>query len=418
MHVVVIGCGLAGISCAYYLHQSGVQVTVLERQPAPGRETSFANGAMLTPSLADPWNSPGVFGQLMRSLGKADSAMLLHLSQLPKLARWGLTFLANSRRSQFEESYLHNALLAQTSQTLLADLRADTGIDFEFQRGGILKVFEDSKALDDAVLVAQWLRQAGVSHRRLTVDELIQLEPALQPGAGRLVGAIHYPDDQVGNARLYCERLAAWLTGAGVSFRFATEVVGFETAGGSIRELNTSTGVIEADAFVLAAGSFSTALARQLRLRIPVVPAKGYSITVESAIQPRYPVVDDALHAAVVPLGGRLRVAGTAEFSGFDTTIREDRILNLTRLLNRVYPDVQLDDVELNAWAGLRPMPADGRPLLGQAGPTNLYLNTGHGALGWTLANASGKVVAEQITGASPSIDAAPFLASRRNKWQ
>lgn len=418
MHVVVIGCGLAGISSAYYLQQLGVQVTVVERQPAPARETSFANGAMLTPSLADPWNSPGVFSQLLRNLGKTDSAMLLHLSQVPKLARWGITFLANSRRSQFEASYLHNVLLAQASQTLLADLRADTGIDFEFQQGGILKVFEDPQALNDAVLVAQWLQQAGVSHRRLTVDELLQLEPALQPGAGRLVGAVHYPDDQVGNAQLYCEQLAVWLAGAGVGFRFATEVVGFEAAGGSIRALKTSAGVIEADTFVLAAGSFSTALARQLKLRIPVVPAKGYSITVESVIQPLYPVVDDALHAAVVPLGGRLRVAGTAEFAGFDTEVREGRILNLTRLLQRVYPDVQLDDVELNAWAGLRPMPADGRPLLGQAGPANLYLNTGHGALGWTLANASGKVVAEQITGVSPSIDGAPFQASRRNRWQ
>ncbi len=413
MHVVVVGCGLAGISSAYYLTQAGVKVTVLERQAAPGRETSFANGAMLTPSLADPWNSPGVFGQLVRNLGRTDSAMLLHLSQLPVLARWGVSFLANARRDRFQASYLNNAELAQSSQMLLEELRAETGIDFEFQQAGTLKIFEDPEALGEAEAVAKWLQQIGVSHRRLNVDELIQLEPTLRAGAGRLAGAIHYPDDQVGNARLYCERLAAWLVGAGVQFRFDTRVSGFTTEGRRIRAVETAAGPVAADAFVLAAGSFSPALASNLKLRIPVVPAKGYSITLASSVQPRYPVVDDALHAAVVPLGGVLRVAGTAEFAGFDSTVRPDRIENLTRLLKRVYPEVNLEGVELNAWMGLRPMPADGRPLLGQLGPENLYLNTGHGALGWTLANASAKVVAQQILGERPSINATPFLASR-----
>lgn len=413
MHVVVIGAGLAGVSTAYYLQQAGADVTVLERQPAAGRETSHANAAMLTPSLADPWNSPGVFGQLARSLGRTDAAMLLRLSAIPGLAWWGLRFLANSSRIRFETSYLQNAALARHSLQLLGELRVQTGIEFEFQAGGILKVFEDEAAFEDAVAVGQWLKQAGLSHRVLNVDQLVKLEPTLQPGSDRLLGAVHYPDDQVGNAGLYCERLASWLAETGVRFRYSEQVLGFELDSRAIRAVRTPAGRLEADAFVLAAGSFSAGLGRQLKIRVPVVPAKGYSITVDSPVCPRYPVVDDALHAAVVPLGGRLRVAGTAEFAGFDHTVREDRIANLTRLLTRVYPQVVLDGAELNAWMGLRPMPADGRPLLGQVGPANLYLNTGHGALGWTLANASGKVVSEQIFGEESAIDRSPFLASR-----
>ena len=413
MHVAVIGAGLAGVSVAYYLQQAGAQVTVVDRQPGAAQETSYANGAMLTPSLADPWNSPGVFGQLVRNLGRSDAAMLLRLGAIPGLAGWGIRFLANSSPSKFDASYRQNMALALYSQELLGELRLRTGIEFEFQEGGILKVFEDAAALEDAVAVGHRLKQAGLTHRLLNVDELVQLEPMLQPGSERLVGAVHYPDDQVGNAGLYCTGLTTWLAGEGVCFRFGERVRGFDSAGGMIRAVETSAGRIDADAVVLAAGSFSADLARQLKIGVPVVPAKGYSITLDTPASPRYPVVDDALHAAIVPLGARLRVAGTAEFAGFDPTVREERIANLLRLLTRVYPQIEVDDSPLNAWMGFRPMSADGRPLLGQLGPDNLYLNTGHGALGWTLANASGKVVSEQILGLEATIDPTPFLASR-----
>ncbi len=414
MHVVVIGAGLAGVSAAYYLHQAGVQVTVLERQPAPARETSHANGAMLTPSLADPWNSPGVLGTLIRHLGRNDAAMLLRLRAIPRLSRWGLSFIHHSRRSRFEATYLANVRLAQHSQLLLAELLTETGIDIEFADRGILKVFEDQAALDEAIAVAHWLKQAGVQHRPLTTTELVELEPSLKAGSERLVGAVHYPDDQVGNARLYCERVADWLVDRGVAFQFSEQVTGFEVQRGVIQAVHSARGALKADAFVLAAGSYSTGLARQLKLKVPVAPAKGYSITLENpGVLPERPIVDDALHAAVVPLGGKLRVAGTAEFTGYDTRPTEARIENLTHLLGRVYPQLSLAEMALNAWAGLRPMAADGRPLLGQAGPDNLFLNTGHGALGWTHANASAQLVAGLVLGRKPSEDIAPYLASR-----
>ncbi len=414
MRVVVIGAGLAGVSAAYYLLKAGAEVIVLERQPAPARETSHANGALLTPSLADPWNNPGVLGTLLKNLGRSDAGMLLRFAEIPKLIRWGLAFVKHSQRARFEASYLANVRLAQHSQALLGDLLAETEISIEHAAAGTLKLFESESALDDAIAVAHWLKQAGVQHQPLSKAQLLELEPSLEPGGARLVGAVHYPDDQVANAKLYCERLAAWLADRGVVFHYSEQVTGFEAQGGRIAAVQSARGRHAADAFVLAAGSYSTRLARQLKLRVPVVPAKGYSITLEEpAVLPGQPLIDDALHAAVVPLADRLRVAGTAEFTGFKPDPTDARIRNLTQLLGRVFPQLPLEGANLNAWAGLRPMSADGRPILGQAGPDNLYLNTGHGALGWTHANASGQLVAGLVFGLKPSEDIAPFLASR-----
>jgi len=415
LHVVVIGCGLAGVTTAYFLRRSGAEVTVVDRAAGPARETSFANGSLLTPSLADPWNAPGIFTRLFKSFGSADAPMLMHAKQIPGMWRWGLRFLANSRHQKFEESYLHNTRFAIFSQQTMAEMRAETALDFGYTDSGILKIFEEQSALDEAVKVAHWLKQVNIRHARLDVDQLMETEPALQPIRDRLVGAVHYLDDEVGDARLYCEALHSLLSENQVNFRFSEQVLDFELKPHGIRAVRTPSGRLAADAFVLAAGSFSRGLAGKLKLGIPLVPAKGYSITVPvSENVPRLPVVDDTLHAVVVPLGGKsLRVAGTAEFAGFDTTIRQERINNLIGLLGRVYPQVDIGGKGLEAWSGLRPMSPDGRPILGGCKLDNLFLNTGHGALGWTLACASGRVVAEQTMGEALSYDITPFQLSR-----
>ncbi len=415
MHVAVIGAGLAGVSTAYYLYRAGARVTVLDREPGPARETSYANGALLTPSLADPWNAPGVFTDLLRSIGRADAPMLLHLNQIPRLSRWGIRFLRNSTLARFQASYLANVGLAKYSLACLAEIRADAGVDFEFAGRGILKVFEGAAELDRAVRVGHWLKQAGIRHEALDAPALVRMEPMLAEAGERLVGGVFYPDDQVGNARLYCERLVAWLGERGVAFRFSEQALRFEGRKRRLTAVTTPTGELPTDAVVLAAGSYSPVLGKRLKVRVPVVPAKGYSITVPLAGDcPGRPVLDDALHAAVVPLGGnRLRVAGTAEFAGYDVSVQPARIHNLKRLLKRIYPQVDASRADREAWAGLRPMTPDGRPLLGASRWHNLFLNTGHGALGWTLAAASGKVVAELVLGQAPSHDLAAFRADR-----
>lgn len=415
MHVVVVGCGLAGLTTAWYLHRAGVQVTVLDRAAGPARETSFANGSLLTPSLADPWNAPGVFMQLLRSIGRDDAAMLLHLDQLMGLGGWGVRFLLNSRRRKFEASYLANVRLARFSQQAMAEMLANSPVEFDFVQRGILKIFENTSSLENAIKVAHWLKQVGIEHRVLEAGELSIFEPALQGIGERLIGGIHYPGDEVGNARRFCEGLADGLAGEGVTFAFNRPVLDFEVEGGRIVSVATPHGPVHADAYVLAAGSYSPELARKLKVKVPVVPAKGYSITVPAPVpSPRMPVVDDGLHAAVVPLGDDLlRVAGTAEFAGYDDAVRPERIANLLGLLNKVIPGVETDPARLEAWAGLRPMTPDGRPILGACQVENLHLNTGHGALGWTLACGSGKVVAEGVMGQVPSCEIAPFRLDR-----
>lgn len=415
MRVVVIGCGLAGVATAWFLHRSGADITVLDRSPGPAREASYANGSLLTPSLADPWNAPGVWRDLVRSIGRDDAAMLLRLGQLPALWGWGVRFLLGSRQRSFEASFLANVRLARFSQELLTEIRAETALEFEHAREGTLKIFEDQASLEKAVRVGHWLKQADIEHEVLDVSELVAREPALTGTADRLVGAIHYPEDEVGNARRFCEGLVGVLEEAGVKFSFSCQALDFEASRHGIESISTPRGRIAADAVVLAAGSFSREIGRKLKLRLPVMPAKGYSITVPVATGlPRHPVIDDALHAAAVPLGGdRLRVAGTAEFAGHDLSVRPERIANLVGLVKRVYPSIEVEDGGIEPWAGLRPMTPDGKPILGRTPVANLYLNTGHGPLGWTLAAASGKLVADVITGSTPVHDIGPFGLDR-----
>jgi len=420
MRIVIVGSGLAGLTTAWFLRELGADVVVIERAPAPARETSFANGSMLTPSLADPWNSPGVFRQLMSSLGREDSAMLLRPGALPSLLGWGLSFIRHSSQSRFLESYLANVGLARYSQDVMQQMmqKLQPGtLDFAYAPDGTIKVFTRSEALQHGREVASWLQQTGIEHRLLSADDLLALEPALHASRGRYVGGIHYPQDEVGNARVFCEQLQQLAAEAGVDFRFSELVLGIERQRDRITGIKTSREALSADAFVLAAGSYSWPLGKSFGIRVPVRPAKGYSLTLPNVMpgpRPGRAIIDDELHAAVVPVGeDLLRVAGTAEFAGFDLTVNSNRVANLKSLLEQVYPQYDLSATEGEAWCGLRPMTPDGRPLLGPSKISNLYLNTGHGPLGWTQACGSGRALAELIVEGSSSFDLEAFLPQR-----
>ena len=371
MKVLIIGSGLAGITTACYLSENGARVTVVDRAPGPAKETSFANGCMITPSLADPWNAPGVLNTLLGSMGREGSSMLLRPRALPGMLGWGLRFLRNSNARRFEEAYLRNVRFSQYSQRVMRDLLQRRSLAFDYAPDGILKVFRSAQSLDAGIKMAHFLKQVNVEHRILEVEALVSVEPALAPIAGQLAGAIAYPGDETGDAQKFCVALENQLKDEGVTFRYSQQVLRFLRTGNHLQGVVTPRGTLTADAYVLAAGSFSTALARALRFPLPVRPAKGYSITVPVGgltPAPRYPVVDDDLHAAVVPLGERIRVAGTAEFAGYDTSVTPARIDNLRNLLVMTYPELEVprSPVELNAWSGLRPMTADGSPILGR----------------------------------------------------
>ena len=418
MHVGVVGCGLLGLTTAHYLREFGCEVTVFDRTGGPAQETSYANGSMITPSLADPWNSPGVFGALLKSLGKEDSAMLLRAKAIPSLVGWGLRFLHNATEARFREGFLANARFAKYSQDVMQNLLQAKPMDFEYAPDGVIKVFPDAASLAAARATSEWLREeAGVAFRTLDQAALLDLEPALADAIDRLHGGIYFPEEEVGNARLFCEALLQYCINAGVTFRFNETVVDMEVDAKRVRALVTDRETIELDAVVLAGGSFSWPLAKKVGINVPVRPAKGYSITlpmVELDPKPRHAVVDEHLHAAVVPLGGqRFRVAGTAEFTGFDDTVNPARIENLKVLLKMVYPQVSCRDDQVEGWCGFRPMTPDGKPIIGSTKVQRLYLCTGHGPLGWTLACGSGKSLAELMVGKDPEYDISGFAFGR-----
>ncbi|HKE45399.1 MAG TPA: D-amino acid dehydrogenase [Steroidobacteraceae bacterium] len=418
MNVIVIGSGLIGISTAWALRERGAEVTVLERAEGPARETSFANGALLTPSMADPWNSPGVFWRLLHWVGREDSPMLLRPRALPSLARWGLQFIRYSSRQHYRHNTLLNAQLAVYSLRALQELRQQVRLDYASGTLGTMRLFRERADLDAALEMVEWLAQHGVHSRTLDRDATLGMEPALEPIAGQLAGGIHYPDDEHGDAFRFCEDLARHATERGVRFHYATRVERLEARERRITRVVGESQSWEADAVVVAAGSYSPQLVANLGIRVPVQPVKGYSITVPlDGVRPapRMPLLDDSLHAVAVPLADRMRLAGTAEFAGFDRTVTPARLENLRFFLRQTYPQIArtASGAGTTSWAGLRPMSCDGVPIIGATALENLFLNTGHGPLGWTMCVGSGRALADLMLGARPEIDLAPYSLQR-----
>lgn len=411
---LVIGGGLMGVTSAWYLAERGFEVTVLERREASALETSFANGGLLTPSQSDPWNAPGTWLYLLK-LWREDSPLLLRPRAIPGMWRWGIRFLAASRAAPWWRATEANLRLGLYSLQSLRELRSQVPMDYPHLSAGTLKLFRDEEAFQDSATLARSLTSLGLQHRELTPDEVVALEPALSPVAQELVGAIHYPDDESGDAHLFSRGLEQRAAQAGVKFRYGIEVMGFKDGRGRIDAVRTSAGEIWADAYVLAAASHSPLLATSLGLRLPIYPVKGYSATLrlprpEQA--PGVPLVDFEQKLVVTPLGDRLRIAGTAEFAGFDTSPNPRRSAHLLRQATRLLPAIA-EAREVQHWNGLRPMTADGPPILGATPHSNLFLNAGHGPLGWTLCAGSSRAVADLIAGHKPGIDLTAYSLAR-----
>ena len=422
MRVIVIGAGLAGLTSAYYLQRDGAEVTVIERAPGVGLGTSFANGAMLHASLSAPWNSPGILWQLIRWIGREDAPMLLRSRALPDLLDWGLQFLRQSGRHHFEVNARKNLLLAIYSLRLMAQIREQTPLSYSYQGRGLLSVFRTPAAQSERMGELDILASHGLSMRKLDRDHLLTLEPTLVPIGDELVGGIHYATDEGGDAHAFCMELARVLSAGGGAIRYGVTANGFDVAARQVRCLRVGdTGEeLAADCFVLAAASNSVQLARTAGINLPVRPVKGYSITVPRSCAPEAApsigIEDGELHAVVVPVGvDRIRVAGTAELAGYDLSINARRIENLQRLLARLFPRFaeRLTPADVMPWAGLRPMCVDGVPLLGATAVGNLWLNTGHGHLGWTLAAGSARCVADQIAGRATHLNARDYALAR-----
>jgi D-amino-acid dehydrogenase len=416
---IVVGGGLLGITTAYELASRGEPVELLEAREGVALETSYANGAMLTASHADPWNAPGVHKHLFTSFFNPHSAMKLRASALPSLFCWGLRFLYHSAPQRHRAATQASYALAKYSIDLTRELRETLSLKYEASSAGTLKLFRDGGAMDGPIKLAQMLAPHGLRFEVLDREATINIEPQLAPIRERIVGALYYPDDEGGDAHLFCRALAEKFVAAGGKLRTDVVVEKLVTRDSTVVGLKTQPGTIECSRVVVAAGNSSVRLLQPLGVRLPIRPAKGYSVTIDApsdpAHRPRIAAVDDAMHAAVVPLGSHLRAVGTAEFAGNDRTLRAERVDNLFNLLEALYPRIAagIDRSKARAWTGSRPMSADGLPFIGPTRVRGLYVNAGHGHLGWTLAAGSARLLTDLMLGASTTIDPGPYRVTR-----
>lgn len=415
---VIVGGGLMGLATAQALLERGEQVTVVEAREDVALETSFGNAGMMTPSMGDPWNGPGVHRHLAASLFDPRSPMKLRLRALPSLTTWGIRFLRNSARDRHLAATEANFRLGSYSVEETRSLRERLGLAYDAADRGTIKIFRDPEAMQEPLVLARHLATMGLKVIELDSAGAVAEEPMLADIREHIAGALRFPDDAVGDSLKFCRGLRDSLIGAGANMRVSTRVERLLVDGGTVRGVFTDQGEVPADRVVVACGTWSARLLRSARVALPVKPAKGYSLTVQMAGmtgRPGIPVVDDAMHAAVAPIGDRLRVGGTAEFAGFDTSINRTRVDNLASLLRAIYPRIaeRIDFSKAEAWTGLRPMSCDGKPFIGPCGPRGLYVNAGHGHLGWTHAVGSGQLLADLIGGREPAIDPSAFRVDR-----
>lgn len=412
---LVLGGGVIGVTTAYFLARAGCQVTLVERQPGVGLETSFANGSLLTPSMADPWAAPGLPLKLLKWLGRENAPFLVRPAALPGLMSWGLQFLRNCNEATWRRNTEIILRIARYSHEVLQALAAETSIAFDRQSLGTLRLFRDPRLLEAAVRNAKIVGDLDVPYSALTPEACAALEPALTPRHDSIAGGLHFPEDESGDAHIFTQELARRCRELGVVFRFGETVQAIETEAGRVTGVQTDRGRLTAERYVLALGSASPALARPLGIRLPIYPVKGYSMTLSVEGwngAPRMPILDDDRKMGIVRLGDRLRLAGTAEFTGHDRSPNPRRCAILVEHLEALFPGApHLERAE--PWCGLRPMTPDGIPILGATGYENLWLNVGHGHLGWTMACGSAKAVAALATDEKPELDLGGMTLAR-----
>jgi D-amino-acid dehydrogenase len=403
MKIAVLGAGVIGVTSAWYLARAGHEVTVIERQDAAAMETSFANGGQISTSHAEPWANPGTPKQILKWLGREDSPLRFRLRADPHQWAWGLAFLRECLPARTRANAARIAAINRYSRAQLLALRTETGIQYEQQTRGILRLYEDRQELDEAVAAASLEKKLhGIDLRVLTAAACVALEPALAARAERIAGGMHAPEDESGDAHKFTQDLAQLCVARGVQFRFGSSIRRIEIAGGRVSRVHLGSGeAIQADAYVMALGSYSPLLLRPIGISIPVYPLKGYSITIALAdgdVAPRISLSDGAHKLVISRLGERLRVAGTAELTGYDTAVNEVRCRALVRRTFELFPKAgRAQDAQF--WAGLRPATPGGVPCIGRTRYPNLHLNTGHGTLGWTMACGSGAAIADIVSG-------------------
>jgi D-amino-acid dehydrogenase len=412
MKVLVLGAGVVGTATAWYLAARGHEVTVLDRREGPGLETSFANGAQISACHAEPWANPEAPGQILKWIWRDDAPLLFRLRMDPRQWTWGASFLVECLPARTRRNIGDIVRLALYSRASLTELRAATGIQYDQLELGILHYYTDAAVYEGAVRAAALMRAYGLERDVKSVDQAIAIEPALAPSRSKIVGATYTPTDESGDAYLFTVRLAALAEARGAMFAMGRTVERIVADGGSVtgvvvRDARGQVQTLVADAYVLALASYSPLLAREIGLTLPIYPAKGYSATVpiaDASRAPRVSLTDDGAKIVFSRLGERLRIAGTAELSGYSTELNMVRCEALIRRAREMFPHAAHYE-QASFWTGLRPSTPSNVPLVGRTRYPNLFLNTGHGTLGWTLACGSGRALADIISGRAPEVD-------------
>mgnify|MGYP002783544798 FL=1 len=416
MKVLVLGGGVIGVSCAYFLARAGHEVELVDRQSGPALETSFANAGEVSPGYSAPWAGPGVPIKAIKWMLMQHSPLVIWPLLDPAMWRWGAAMLANCTAKAYALNKSRMVPIAEYSRDVLKALRAETGITYDDRAQGTLQLFRTQKQLDGIGGDVEVLRQYGVPFEVLDREGFCRVEPALHRTQHKFVGALRLPKDETGDCFLFTNRLAEMAAALGVRFRWNTRIEALQVGGGAITGVHTAeAGLLKADQVVLALGSYSPKLLEPVGLRIPVYPVKGYSITVpitDAAHAPESTIMDETHKVAVTRLGDRIRVGGTAELGGYSLALREPRRATLEHVVTDLFP--QGGDVsKASFWCGLRPMTPDGTPIVGPTPVQNLLLATGHGTLGWTMACGTGRVIADLVSGKTPEIDVSGLSMAR-----
>ncbi|WP_201611384.1 D-amino acid dehydrogenase [Psychrobacter submarinus] len=430
-HIAVLGAGVVGVTTAWYLQKAGYQVTVIERESAAGMQTSFANGGQISVSHATPWANPKTPIKALKWLFREDAPLLYRLRADKAQLKWAMQFLKECRADRADANLVQMLHLGLYSRTALQQLRRSINIEYEQQTRGIMHFYTSQAEFDTAVAPTERMQELGCERHFIDVNTAASLEPALYPIAHKLIGATYTSRDESGNAHLFTQRLAAKCKQAGVSFLYDTDIVALNTDAHSprphvhsitIRPAGENAQTFSADSFVIALGSYSVPLTKPLNIDLPIFPAKGYSATYR--VNPRAPhlapfvsLIDDEYKLVMSRLGDKLRVAGTAEFNGYNMDLNMTRCKAITERVQQIFPKGIIAS-SAKYWTGLRPMTPSNVPLIGRAhlGQVrhgsqnsaatfdNLWLNTGHGTLGWTHACGSAKAISLLIQNEMPKV--------------
>lgn len=416
MKIIILGSGVVGVTSAWYLNQAGHDVTVIERESGPALETSFANAGQVSFGYTTPWAAPGLPFKAMKWMLRKNAPLIIHPHPNLSMISWLFAMLSNCTTEKYKKNKALMVRVSDYSAQCLKALRNDTNIHYDERMKGTIQLFRTQHQLDAVSKDIDVLKADGIAFEMLNAKGCIAIEPGLTPLHNQILGGLRTPNDETGDCQIFTTKLAKMAEEKGVKFQYNTTIKKLHMEGGKIANVETTAGMQTADAYLVCMGSFTPFLLKDLGIKVPIYPVKGYSITVpiiDEAKAPVSTVIDDIYKVAVTRLGDRIRVGGMAEVSGYKIKLSKPRLDTLLEALHMMFKGAVDPNFQPQLWSGLRPVTPDSVPILGGTKYSNLFINSGHGTLGWTMSTGSGKFISDIISGKKPEIDPTHLDISR-----